>query len=53
MRTRLLIIAVALASTFVAQHADAKSSTKSNATSKKHKKHHKKTSSVSMLARTV
>ena len=51
MRTRFLTIALALASVFIVQHADAKKSTKNAATSKKHhKKHNKKTGTASRMA---
>ena len=51
MTTRFLTVALALASLFAVQHADAKKSTKNAATSKKHhKKHAKKTGTASRMA---
>jgi hypothetical protein len=52
MKTRLLIIAIAVASVFTAQMgvASAKSSTKSSAAKKHHKKHMKKTSGTKLTA---
>ena len=51
MRTRFLTVALALASVFAVQNADAKKSTKNAATSKKHhKKHAKKTGTASRTA---
>jgi hypothetical protein len=56
MTTKLLAIAMVLASLFGAQQAVAKSSTKTKTTSttkKKHKKHPKKTAAVRIMAPTA
>jgi hypothetical protein len=50
MRTRFLTVALALASVFAVQQADAKKSTKNAATSKKHHKKNKKTGTASRTA---